>query len=282
MAVPSRWNHYGRGVGVLGQVDDWPAGEAVAGVTSADEVLETAGDVGRVMPWASVTKLLTAEVALMAVDTGLVDLDDAAGPDGSTVRHLLAHASGLPFEEGPVQEPGRRRVYSSAGYEVLAGVLEDRTGLAFRELLAENVLEPLGMSGTTLDGSPAAGARGPLRDLLALGREFLRPTLVSERLFAAATTVQFPGLDGVLPGFGRQEPNDWGLGSELRDGKEPHWTGRRNAPETFGHFGQSGSFLWVDPRAGLACASLGDVDFADWHRERWPALSDDVIAAYGR
>ena len=83
-------------------------------------------------------------------------------------------------------------------------------------------------------------------------------------------TVQFPGLDGVLPGFGKQTPNDWGLGFELRDAKSPHWTGARNSPRTFGHFGRSGTFLWVDPDAGVALACLTDRNFGDWAKEAWP------------
>lgn len=267
-------------VGALDLISDWPTDDAAAGVTSADDILEIAGDPERVYPWASVTKLLTAYVALMCVDTGIVDLEDAAGPEGATVRHLLAHASGLPFEDGPTQRPERRRVYSNVGFEQLADLLAERTGLPFPELLAENVLEPLGMSATELDGSPAAGARGSLADLLTLGREFLRPTLLSRQLWEEATSIQFEGLDGVLPGFGRQDENAWGLGLEIRDDKQPHWTGSRNSPATFGHFGQSGSFLWADPAAGLACAYLGADDFAAWHRERWPQLSDAVLDAY--
>jgi CubicO group peptidase (beta-lactamase class C family) len=89
--------------------------------------------------------------------------------------------------------------------------------------------------------------------------------------------VAFPGLSGVLPGFGRQSPNDWGLGFEIRGGKSPHWTGSRNAPETFGHFGQTGSFLWVDPVAGLACACLTGTQFGEWAAEHWPRLSDAVL-----
>ena len=84
--------------------------------------------------------------------------------------------------------------------------------------------------------------------------------------------MQFPGLDGVLPGFGRQTPNDWGLGIELRDAKAPHWTGERNSPRTYGHFGRSGTFLWVDPDAGVALACLTDRDFGDWAKEAWPRL----------
>jgi CubicO group peptidase (beta-lactamase class C family) len=90
--------------------------------------------------------------------------------------------------------------------------------------------------------------------------------------------VQFPGLVGVLPGFGRQEPNDWGLGFELRDAKSPHWTGARNSARTFGHFGRSGTFLWVDPEARLALGVLTDLDFGDWAAEAWPRLSDAVLA----
>ena len=94
--------------------------------------------------------------------------------------------------------------------------------------------------------------------------------------------VAFPGLDGVLPGFGRQQPNDWGLGCEIRDHKAPHWTAPDNSPATFGHFGQSGSFLWVDPAAQLACVSLSDTAFGPWAADRWPRLSAAVLQAYGR
>jgi CubicO group peptidase (beta-lactamase class C family) len=95
---------------------------------------------------------------------------------------------------------------------------------------------------------------------------------------AEATRVAFPGLSGVLPGFGHQRPNDWGLGFDLRDHKDPHWTGGHNSPETFGHFGQSGTFLWVDPVAGAACVVLTDLDFGPWAAQLWPPLSDAVLA----
>ncbi len=82
----------------------------------------------------------------------------------------------------------------------------------------------------TLHGSAGAGAEGTLGDLLALMRELQTPTRVAPETLAEATAVQFPGLDGVLPGFGRQQPNDWGLGLEVRDGKSPHWTGVAECP----------------------------------------------------
>ncbi|MBA2624896.1 MAG: hypothetical protein H0U89_04750, partial [Acidimicrobiia bacterium] len=108
--------------------------------------------------------------------------------------------------------------------------------------------------------------------------ELLVPSLVAPATLAEATTVAFPGLAGVLPGFGRQDPNDWGLGPELRSTKSPHWTGAGNSPATFGHFGRAGGFLWVDPVARVACACLTDLGFGPWATTAWPALGDAVLA----
>ena len=93
-----------------------------------------------------------------------------------------------------------------------------------------------------------------------------------------ATVVASCRVSGILPDFGRYEPLDWGLGFELRDAKEPHWTGTRNSARTFGHFGGSGSFVWVDPEAGAACAALADRRFGAWAKAAWPPLSDAVLA----
>ena len=256
----------------------WPAGAVPvrAGVWLAG----TAGELDRRYRWASVTKLCTALAVLVAVEERTLALDEPAGPPGATVAHLLAHASGLGPEGLEIVAPaGRRRIYSNGGYEVLADLLEERAGMPFGEYLAEAVFVPLGMAGARLPpgSSPAAGVEGALADLLALGTELLSPTVVAAETLGRATTVAFPGLVGVLPGYGRQDPCDWGLGFELRDAKEPHWTGARCSPETFGHFGQSGTFLWVDPVAGVACAVLAARDFGPWAVEAWPALSDAVL-----
>jgi CubicO group peptidase (beta-lactamase class C family) len=241
------------------------------------EVVATHGPRERVLHWASVTKLATALAALIAAEEGVIELDEPAGPEGSTVRHLFAHASGLPFEgDKPIGRPGTRRVYSNTGFEVLAAHVAVKAEIPFAEYLAAGVLGPLGMN-AELPGSPAADLHGSLDDLLVLARELQAPTLVAPETLAEATSVQFPGLAGVLPDFGRFDPNDWGLGFELRDGKSPHWTGARNSPNTFGHFGGSGTFLWVDPDAGIALACLTDLDFGEWAKEAWPRLSDAVL-----
>ena len=258
-------------------IDGWGAGVAAAGVTRADAVVATRGAGDAELPWASVTKLLTGLVLLVAAEEGTVDLDEPAGPPGATLRHLLSHASGLPVDgEQPLTEPGKRRIYSNTGIELAAGLLEKRAEMPFADYFAEALVRPLGLAGR-LAGSPAHGYRGPLGDMLSLGRELLAPTLVAAETLAEATAVQFPGLTGVLPGLGRIEPNDWGLAFELRDSKSPHWTGSRNSERTFGHFGASGTFLWVDPAVGLACGVLTGRPFGDWAKEAWPAFSDAVL-----
>ncbi len=263
----------------LDAVAQWPVGSAAVVVTNAGGTLAATGPEAN-FAWASVTKLITTLAVLVAVDRDEVDLDEPAGPPGATLRHLLAHASGLaPDSDEVMSAPERRRIYSNRGIEVAAELVASRTGSEFGELLRVRVLEPLGMIRTVLVGSPAHGASGPASDLARLGRELLGPTLVP-KLMVEATLPTFPGLAGVLPGFGRQDPNDWGLGFEIRAGKTPHWTGSTNSPDTFGHFGQSGSFLWVDQARGLACAAVADRAFGPWAATAWPPLSDAVIAEF--
>ncbi len=263
----------------LASLDTWPAPSPAAAVVQPGGVVARRGPGTEVRPWASVTKLVTALAVLVAVEEEVVSLDEAAGPPGATVRHLLAHASGLaPDAEEVVTAPGTRRIYSNAGYAVLGRHLAERAGVPSETYVREAVLEPLGMRATT-PGHPAHGAAGPLEDLVRLAAELLRPTLLHPDTLAAATRVAFPGLDGVLPGFGQQRPNDWGLGPELRGAKAPHWTPTTASPRTFGHFGRSGSFVWVDPEVDVACAVLAGADFGDWAVRAWPVLGDAVRQA---
>lgn len=260
-------------VEALRQVDEWPCERVAVGVVGAVEA--TYGDPGRRFAWASVTKLASAVAMLVAAEEGIVDLDEPAGPEGSTFRHLLAHASGLPFDRGaPIARPGTRRIYSNYGFDVAATLVAERAEMPFAEYFASVWAD----TSAVLDGSAGSGVVGTLADLLELARELRAPQRVAPETMDEAATVQFPGLDGVLPGFGRQKPNDWGLGLELRDGKSPHWTGAHNSPRTFGHFGRSGTFLWVDPDADVALACLTDRPFGDWAAEAWPRLADAVLA----
>ena len=247
--------------------------------TNGGATIATHGDVERPFPLASVTKLLTATALLVAIQEEAVDLDQPCGPEGSTVRHLLSHASGLGPEGGVLAAPGTRRIYSNAGFELTADLVTAQTSMPFNDYLRAGVLDPLGMEATTSEGSPAHGAVSTVNDLVLLAAELLSPSLLDPATLDRAIAVAFPGLNGVLPGFGPQAPNDWGLGFEIRATKAPHWTASTNTPRTVGHFGRSGTFLWMDPGPGVALVCLTDLDFGPWAAKAWPELSDAVLAA---
>lgn len=262
-------------------IDAWPVPHAAAAVVTAEGTVATRGAIDRVFPLASVTKLLSAQAVLLAIEEGVLGLDDPAGPPGATVRHLLAHASGLSFEGGEVQgAPGQRRIYSNGGYQLLGEIVAARSGFRFADYVAEGVAGPLGMTLSSVPGHAGHSGLAPVADVAILARELLAPTLLAAETHALATAVAFPGLDGVLPGYGVQRPNDWGLGPELRGDKHPHWTGSGNSPRTAGHFGQSGTFCWADPDAGVGLVVLTDRDFGEWARPLWPRLSDAVLAEW--
>lgn len=261
---------------MLRQIDAWPVPFAAAGVVTRDGRVETHGDTGHVVRLASVSKPIAALALLVAAEEGVVDLDEPAGPRGSTVRHLLAHASGLPFEgREPIAPPGRRRIYSNEGYAVLAAQLEAAAEMTFADYVRAAVCEPLA-TGLDPSGDPGSGMQASLDDVLAVARELLAPTLVAGETLAEMTSVQFPGLSGVLPDHGRFDPLDWGLGVQLNT-RPPSWMGMRASGRAFGHFGGSGTFVWVDPEVGVACAVLTDREFDEWAKEAWPAFSDAVL-----
>jgi CubicO group peptidase (beta-lactamase class C family) len=274
----------------LAAVRDWPAPTSAAAVVGPDGVRATIGPTAHGFALASVTKPLTALVTLVAVEEGALQLSDPADErlvPGATLRHLLAHASGLaPERRLKSFDPGVRRVYSNVGVELAARLVEAAVEMPFAAYLTEALVRPLGLRATSLPevaggpGSPARDGVSSVDDLARVVQEVLTPQgFLHPTTLADATSVQYPGLRGVLPGFGGQDPNDWGLGFELRGHKHPHWTGSTNSPATFGHFGQSGTMFWIDPVARLGLVALTDHDFGPWAAAAWPALSDAVLAA---
>lgn len=135
----------------------------------------------------SVTKSLTATLAAVLHDRGTLRWDDPiverlwepeVVPDTSlTVRHLLTHTSGLPGDPPTLRRrhddypilafthfelyrsleaaelssvPGTEWSYSNFGYGVLGHVLERASGRPYETLLSEELLDPLGMTSTTV------------------------------------------------------------------------------------------------------------------------------------
>lgn len=135
---------------------------------------------------ASISKQFVAACALVLVDRGVLGLDDpvsrhlpGAGPawDDVTVRQLLTHSSGMshwgdhpgfaPSAPTPADERLRlflaaRRSgagefrYSSPGYVVLSAMLAAAAGRPYERLAQDLVIEPLGLTATSL-GSPGTG-----------------------------------------------------------------------------------------------------------------------------
>ena len=146
----------------LDAIADWPVPTAAAAVVAPSGIVAQFGDPDRRYALASVTKPLVARAVQVAVEEGVVELDTAAGPPGSTVRHLLAHASGLSMKTAAVQaQPGHRRIYSNYGFEVLAEAVQQDSEIEFVAYLREAVFEPLEMGSSSLvGGNEAAGFGG--------------------------------------------------------------------------------------------------------------------------
>ncbi len=260
----------------------WPNPEraGIAVVTPAG-VVARGGDTASVSRVASISKVFVTLTALVALEEGTIDLDDQAGPPGATVRHLLAHAAGYAFDSDQVlADVGTRRIYSNTGIEVFADYLAEQAAMPYEQYQREAVIDPLELSTTELRGSPAHDVWSNIHDLARLAQQLLRPTLVADQTLEVATTVHFPELRGVVPGLGSFDPNPWGLGVEIRGHKQPHWTAPASSPRTFGHFGGSGTYLWVDPTIDLAAVAISGTEYGPWANEAWPATNAALLERY--
>ena len=150
--------------------------------------------------------------------------------------------------------------------------------MPFASYVREAICEPLGVD-LDPDGHPGVGhARERSRTSSQVGRELLVPTLVAPETLDEMTSVQFPGLDGVLPDYGRFDPLDWGLGVELKGRKSPHWIGVANLAEHVRPLRRLRDVPLGRPRGGPRLAALTTREFGDWAKEAWPRLSDAVLA----
>jgi D-alanyl-D-alanine carboxypeptidase len=178
------------------------------GYGSADLEAGAAATADSSYPIASVTKHFTAAAVLRLADQGKLSLDDplsrffpAARPQigALTFRHLLAHTSGLTrggpapraaalsviTRGGTARGQGEDWDYSNYNFSLLGLVIEQASGRDYARYVREELVEPLGLTGTGYceDGSALPG-RG--RDYLA-GRKAVSPTpyWMEARFFAA-------------------------------------------------------------------------------------------------
>jgi CubicO group peptidase (beta-lactamase class C family) len=187
--VAEGWVHDGVVPGIAACVvtaEGGVAAERYAGVLERGS--EAPVDERSLFALASLTKPLVAAACMVAVEEGLLDLDDEVR-DGFALRHLLSHCSGLPegtdnADAALVEPPATRRRYTNAGYELAGRLLSDAAGMPAARYLHEAVIEPLGLD-ASLGLAPADAARtATVREpgLLAPGE----PLFNSPRFRAAA------------------------------------------------------------------------------------------------
>lgn len=272
---------------------DWPVDNVSAAViqhgSGQSAIASMHGDTTRVFRLASLAKPLTSWAVLIAAEEGIVDLDEElpesfAGQRNCTLRHLLSHAGGYPFNgRTPIAAPERTRAYSNGGIELAAALVEQTSEMTFANYLRLAVFEPLGMQDSALSGSPAHRVWSTVNDVTRFLAEVRHPSLVSAATAAEAVCVQYPTLAGMVPGVGRYAQCPWGLGFEIRGDKSPHWTGARNAPGTYGHFGGAGTLMWTDPETDVSLVALTDRPFDEWDTAAlhyWPQLADFVLEEF--
>jgi CubicO group peptidase (beta-lactamase class C family) len=277
---------------LLADLANWQVPHVAACVITASivpsQMVARIGDLHTPFRLASITKMVAAYAVLIAVEETVVDLDEPVdiAAAGVTLRHLLSHTAGYPFEgRTPVAAVGSSRIYSNTGIEIAAQWLEIQSGMSFSDYLYEAVLAPLKMQSSQFKGSAAHGLHSTVADLSLFAAELLTPQLLSPHTLNEATRPQYPHLDGIVPGMGRYTPCPWGLGMEIAGDKRPHWMGKERSPATFGHFGGSGTMMWVDPDHRLSVIALTDLGFDQWAptaTREWAKLSDRVVLTAGQ
>ena len=126
-------------------------------------------------------------------------------------------------------------------------------------------------------------ACGPRRrDLTRFAGEMMRPVLLAPPTASDAIRPQYADLSGIVPDVGSFTPCPWGLGVEIHGAKHPHWMGRDNSPETFGHFGGAGTMMWVDPIADCALVALTDRPIDEWMTDALTTVARSLRRRPGR
>jgi CubicO group peptidase (beta-lactamase class C family) len=174
--VDSIQNNYGvPGMIIAVKREDHPTEYLALGTDARNNSLSP----DSLVPVASITKLATALTALRLADAGKLKLDDplarylpeaAAAQEGVTLRRLLSHTGGVPFDIAPDSIPYNSQLdwpvlaqgcletplatapqvqvlYSNLGPGLLAIAIEQLTGQPFHETLNEQVLQPLHIEG---------------------------------------------------------------------------------------------------------------------------------------
>jgi CubicO group peptidase (beta-lactamase class C family) len=251
--------------------DDWPGAPSFVVLRVREGVIERiheAGDLDEVRPWASVSKMAVALAFGVEIDWGFHAYSETVGPQGANFANLLSHSSGLGLEEGDPPVPiATKRLYSNYAVDHAVNAIVGERPAA--DWLEDRVFQPLGMTTTSLVDRPSAGVTGSTNDMANLAVSWLRPDGIAVETRDRLIKPYLPDLAGIVPGFGRFTPCPWGIGPEVR-GEKQHWMGDW-PPESFGHFGQSGSLMLLNADEGVGVVATSTEPFGRWAIDLWPA-----------
>ena len=270
-------------------------------------------EAGEAFRWASVSKMMTAILVFQQIDEGHIGLDapvrtylpDTPVPnaDRITIRHLLAHRSGLAGQadipDGPpgdliqyclatAAEPGATFLYNNCDTIVLGKVLEAVSGTSYLALANARIGAPLGFALTLPDeprvearmedGSeespvwpsaygPAGGLYGTAEDLLKVDMALMQGRLISAASLATMLTGD--------PASGYAALSVWSYSPDLKG-----CIGETRLVERYGEIGGVQVRNFLLPDLGLALVIYSNdhrTNFGDvWRGE---GLSIDLIRA---
>jgi CubicO group peptidase (beta-lactamase class C family) len=253
----------------------FPAAQLVvvdAGATALDLAVGAASR-DTIFDLASLTKPLATAALARTLDL------DAAVRDGVTVRHLLAHASGLPawkalgssrrevleqvWREPLETPPGTVARYSDLGFILLGDFIERTRGRALDALFTDEIAGPAGVD--TRFGplppelrsrcAPCEGLQGVVHDENAramggvAGHAGLFSTARDVSRLVAAWVEAWHADDPRVREFWRGSDvpgSTWCLGWD-RPSAQGSSAGTRWPRDGVGHLGFTGTSIWIDP-----------------------------------
>lgn len=265
-----------------------------------------------VYPISSVSKMFAGLLAVRLSESGLLDLDasiakylDDVPPDkrAITVRHLLQHTHGLEdfyrsdayaeetgrsvdestteqllswsLGRAPRSPPGERWDYSLAGYLLLGQVLESAGGASYATLVAEHVLDPLGIAGTYGGSEVIVAGRLPILYELLDDEVIGHVVDFPERVWPAGglnlSVTEMARLFTALSGdafLDRQAKQVLWQNATLPDGSNTNyglgWTSYVTSRDRWvvGHEGGGASWVIYYPDAELAVIALSNMSGA--------------------
>lgn len=186
------------------------------------------------IPWFSMTKIVTAVAVAQLWDRGALSLDDAVatyvdgfaanGKAPVTIRHVLTHTGGFRYLAGgdelysggldyaamlravtdaplePGWVPGERAGYHPAtGFHVLGEIVRVVDGRAFDAYVSEEIFEPLGMADSWIALSPARVAAYGDRMVQMVDTTGPEPTVLPRLLEPDGWSWVLPSGSGVGP-----------------------------------------------------------------------------------